>query len=93
MRVEAYFFDLNSCNNGFAKLTKPESERGADKTSRAHIPFRERRTCTVAEAIAAVPMGRTKCYELIKRGEVKVIKVGSATRVIIETLPGYGPQS
>ena len=42
----------------------------------AEIPFMQRPTCTIKEACKASGMGRTKFYELIKGGELKMISVG-----------------
>jgi hypothetical protein len=53
------------------------------------IPFRLRETCSVREALAIIPLGRTKFYELVAEGVIKTIKVGRATRVVIRTLPGF----
>ncbi len=37
------------------------------------IPFMQRPTCTIKEACKASGMGRTKFYELINGGELKMI--------------------
>jgi excisionase family DNA binding protein len=50
------------------------------------IPFRERISCTVAEACTATGLGRTKLYELIKLRKVATTKVGARTLVDVETL-------
>jgi excisionase family DNA binding protein len=50
------------------------------------IPFRERISCTVAEACTATGLGRTKLYELIKLKKVATTKVGARTLVDVETL-------
>ena len=50
------------------------------------IPFRDRITCTVAEACAATGLGRTKLYELIKLKQVATTKVGARTLINVELL-------
>jgi excisionase family DNA binding protein len=50
------------------------------------IPFVQRPTCTIKEACRASGMGRTKFYELIKGGELKVISVGRRRLVQVPSL-------
>jgi excisionase family DNA binding protein len=50
------------------------------------IPFRERISCTVAEACDATGIGRTKLYELIRLKQVSAKKIGRRTVVLIPTL-------
>lgn len=53
------------------------------------IPFRERPTCTVAEACDAVGLGKTKFYELMGMGAVKTISVGRRRLVLVPSLLGF----
>jgi hypothetical protein len=53
------------------------------------IPFAQRRTCSVPEALAAIPASRSLFYKLVRAGRIKTIKLGASTRVLIETLPGF----
>lgn len=50
------------------------------------IPFMQRPTCTIKEACRAAGMGRTKFYELIKGGELKVVSVGRRRLVQVPSL-------
>jgi excisionase family DNA binding protein len=50
------------------------------------FPFRERITCTVAEACIATGLGRTKLYELIKLKKVAASKVGARTLIDVRSL-------
>lgn len=50
------------------------------------IPFRERISCTVAEACGATGLGRTKLYELIKLKKVATTKVGARTLINVGSL-------
>jgi excisionase family DNA binding protein len=50
------------------------------------IPFRERISCTVAEACDATGIGRTKLYELIRLKQVSAKKIGRRTVILIPTL-------
>jgi hypothetical protein len=68
----------------------PARLRKRFRQSETVVPFAERTTCTVTEAIRAVPISRTKLYELIRKGVVKKIKIGAMTRIIIRSLPGFG---
>jgi excisionase family DNA binding protein len=52
------------------------------------IPFYQRQTCTVKEACAAIPCGRTHLYRMIQAGRIKVEKLGSKTLIVISSLPG-----
>ena len=54
------------------------------------VPFAERTTCTVEEAIRAVPISRSKLYDLIRKGIVEKIKIGAMSRIVIRSLPGHG---
>jgi excisionase family DNA binding protein len=53
-----------------------------------YIRFDERQTCTVKEACAAVPCGRTHLYKMIRAGLIQAEKFGSKTLVVIASLPG-----
>jgi excisionase family DNA binding protein len=57
---------------------------GAEKMT--GIPFRERISCTVAEACDATGIGRTKLYELIRLKQVSAKKIGRRTVILIPTL-------
>jgi excisionase family DNA binding protein len=50
------------------------------------VPFRERPTCSIAEACAAAGFGRTKLYELLDEGIVSAIKVGRRRLVRVNSL-------
>ncbi len=50
------------------------------------VPFRERPTCSIAEACAAAGVGRTKLYELLDEGIVSAIKVGRRRLVRVNSL-------
>lgn len=50
------------------------------------VPFNERITCTVPDALAATGLGRTKFYELIGRKIVETTKVDGRTLVIVDSL-------
>ncbi len=50
------------------------------------IPFMQRPTCTIKEACRAAGMGRTKFYELIKGGELRMISVGRRRLVQVPSL-------
>src|SRR5215469_11033960 len=66
------------------------------------IPFMQRPSCTIREACQAAGMGRTKCYELIKTGKLKITSVGRRRLVQVPSLlkllnvdlnvPGEGPR-
>ena len=60
---------------------------GFSAASRApSVPFRERPTCSIAEACAAAGFGRTKLYELLDEGVVSAIKVGRRRLVRVSSL-------
>ena len=50
------------------------------------IPFYERISCTVPDALQATGLGRTKLYELIGKGVVETTKVGTRTLVMVASL-------
>ena len=51
-----------------------------------NIPFFERFTCTVPDALQATGLGRTKLYELISNGVIETTKVGTRTLVVVASL-------
>jgi hypothetical protein len=53
------------------------------------IPFTQRRTCSVREALAAIPASRSLFYKMVKNGRIKTIKLGASTRVLVRSLPGF----
>lgn len=53
------------------------------------IPFNERLTCTVKEACAVIPCGRTHLYVMIRAGLIKAEKFGDRTLIVISSLPGF----
>jgi hypothetical protein len=67
-----------------------EPPRLQKRPREAIIPFAERRTCSVPEALAAIPASRSLFYKMVRAGRIKIVKVGASTRVLIETLPGFG---
>jgi hypothetical protein len=50
------------------------------------IPFRERLSCTIAEACAATGLGRTKLYEEIGAERLRTRKFGARTLIVVESL-------
>ena len=63
-------------------------------TSVTEIPFRERLTCTVPEALRATGLGRTKLYELIGQESLRTFKVGRRRLIVVQSLlsliPNHG---
>jgi hypothetical protein len=61
------------------------------------IPFYERISCTIEEAVQGTGIGRSKLYEEIKRGTVDTVTVGRRRLVLVGSLkelltPGAGGQ-
>src|SRR4051812_14502718 len=50
------------------------------------IPFDQRVTCTIEEALQATGLGRTKLYEQIAEGRVLTTSVGRRRLVIVRSL-------
>jgi len=55
-------------------------------SSIANIPFQQRVTCTVPEALRVTGLGRTKLYELISRESLRTIKIGRRRLIVVESL-------
>lgn len=55
-------------------------------TTTTEIPFMQRPTCTIKEACKAAGMGRTKFYEIIKNGDLKIISIGRRRLVQVPSL-------
>ncbi|HVZ16997.1 MAG TPA: helix-turn-helix domain-containing protein [Terriglobales bacterium] len=54
-----------------------------------HIPFRERITCSIADAVVASGIGRTGLYELLQSGVIKSRKHGRRRLVHVASLVNY----
>jgi excisionase family DNA binding protein len=50
------------------------------------IPFRERLSCTIAEACVATGIGRTKLYEALSDGRLESVKVDNRRLVLVASL-------
>jgi len=50
------------------------------------IPFRERMLCTVAEAVQACGLGKTKLYELMRGGHIETIKIDRRRLIRVASL-------
>jgi hypothetical protein len=50
------------------------------------IPFRERVSCTIAEACSGTGLSRSKLYEEIGAGRVQTAKIGKRTLVVVPSL-------
>jgi hypothetical protein len=59
------------------------------RTPPKDVPFMQRPTCTINEACKAAGMGRTKFYEPIKGGEIKITPVGRRRLVQVPSLLGF----
>jgi hypothetical protein len=46
----------------------------------------EKLTCTVKEALAALSLGHTKFYELVRAGDIDIVKIGTRTLVKVASL-------
>ena len=68
-----------------AAVVHPKRTKPAPKAL-VEVPFMQRPTCTIKEACKASGMGRTKFYELIKGGELKMISVGRRRLVQVPSL-------
>ena len=72
-------------------FNRPPSSMVAEPTKlkpkpSVEIPFMQRPTCTIKEACKASGMGRTKFYELINGGELKIISIGRRRLVQVPSL-------
>jgi hypothetical protein len=50
------------------------------------IPFEQRPSCSIPVALEATGLKRSQFYELLGRGEVESIKVGSRRLVLVPSL-------
>jgi len=57
------------------------------------LPFHERLLCSPNVGFAAINVGRTKGYELINRGVIKIVKEGKKTSLVVESLKQYANQA
>jgi len=81
-----------SPDNSSDLLSQPASATVGPARAKLHtnssveIRFMERPTCTIKEACKASGIGRTKFYELIKGGELKMVSVGRRRLVQVPSL-------
>jgi excisionase family DNA binding protein len=50
------------------------------------VPFAEKFSCTVDEAMSATGLGRSKFYQLIRAGTLETRRVGKRRLVLISSL-------
>jgi len=50
------------------------------------VPFSERLTVPINEALRATGIGRTKLYQLISEGKIEVVKIGTRSLVTTRSL-------
>ena len=62
-------------------------------SSIANIPFRERVTCMVPEALRVTGLGRTKLYELIGQESLRTFKIGRRRLIVVESLLSLIPET
>ena len=72
--------------NQLASVTDRSTRAKKAPHPSVEIPFMQQPTCTIKEACKASGMGRTKFYELIKGGELKMISVGRRRLVQVPSL-------
>jgi hypothetical protein len=52
----------------------------------AGVPFSERITCSIEDAVAATGLGRSTLYELMDEGRIEYAKVNSRRLVFVKSL-------
>lgn len=52
----------------------------------AHIPFRERLTCSVDDATKVTGLGRSLIYDKMKSGEIEWVKIGKRRLIKVSSL-------
>jgi hypothetical protein len=57
-----------------------------DTGRKAAIPFNQRISCTVAEALSATGLGCTKLYELMNDERIKSTKVDGRRLILVNSL-------
>ena len=62
--------------NSIARLARPNAEE-------ARLT---RLTVRISDAVTMLGIGRSKVYELIGTGELEMIKLGSATLILVESI-------
>jgi excisionase family DNA binding protein len=63
-------------------MPRPRPQTGEGQTP----PLSERLSVRIPVAVELTGISRTKLYELIKTGQVRIIKVGAATLIPMESL-------
>jgi excisionase family DNA binding protein len=63
-----------------------QAQQASRSERTAMLPFRERLTCTIAEACEATGLGRTKLYELIGQGCLETTTIGRRRLVLVRSL-------
>ena len=79
-----------------ARIVKAADAADADRIRAARLPFRERLTCSVADAIAATGLSEATLYRMIQRGTLATVKVGGRRLVKVGALLeliGEAPQA
>jgi predicted DNA-binding transcriptional regulator AlpA len=63
-------------------MTEPRSQTGEGRAA----ALSERLSVRIPLAVELTGISRTKLYELIKTGQVQIVKVGAATVIPVESL-------
>lgn len=63
-----------------------ESFPTTSNAAAARIPYAERATCPIKDAIAASGLGRSKLYDLMNEGRLKYVKVDKRRLVVVPSL-------
>ncbi|WP_408851440.1 helix-turn-helix domain-containing protein [Acidiphilium sp. AL] len=67
-------------------MSNSSQQPSPEHTGKEPIPFADRLTCTIADACAAIGLGRTKVYELIADKKLSTISIGRRRLVLVASL-------
>jgi excisionase family DNA binding protein len=66
-------------------LDSPGTPESVSRNARLHAQL----LMSVADGMKILRVGRTKIYQLIAGGELEIVKIGTATRVVVSSIEAY----
>ena len=67
-------------------MTDSDNHTDDDHGQPPRVPFSERATCPIKDAIVASGLGRSKLYDLMNEGRLKYVKVDKRRLVVVPSL-------
>jgi hypothetical protein len=85
-RNQSFFPEVKSSGESRKSWGMPTRPHENGKAAEERVPFRERLTCSVADAQAASGISRSALYQEMRAGNLKFVKRGTRRLVRVQSL-------